>query len=130
METNETTARATAHAAATPAREIKDEARKLYNDAFAAFRRDYLVRYKAELGDPAWSEQLEDGFIKGFVTTRGTLRPGVSGLTVAEVNAHVDTTIRFTNRKRNLTHLYGLYLEAYAAHMKAYVNALNAPRNN
>jgi hypothetical protein len=123
MTANETAARATAHAAATPMRELKDVARKIYNAALKSFRDDYRESYKMALGNPAWHAQLEDGFIKGFVTTRGTLHLGVAGLTVAEVNAHVNTTITFTNRKRNLTHLYGLYLEGCTAHIKAFDEA-------
>jgi hypothetical protein len=123
METNEIAARVAAHAAATPAREIKNAAHRLYDDALKVFRRDYNEGYKMELGNPAWTPRLEEGFIKGFVTTRGTLHLGTAGLTVAEVNAHIDTTLALTDMKRNLTQMYDHYIETCHGHMRAFDEA-------
>lgn len=60
---------AAAHVAATPAWEVKEVAYHHYDDAFSTYRTDYLERYRMRLGNPAWNDQLDRGFHRGFATT-------------------------------------------------------------
>ena len=125
METNEMTARATARYIVVPMKVKKDMAFEVYQDALKAYRKDYRDSYKAELGDPAWTSQLEKGFSRGVVSTRYTLHHATADLSAGEAQAHVKTADALEVRKHSLTKLYSIYICACSAYNKAFKDAFN-----
>jgi hypothetical protein len=121
--TDERTAHDKAFAATLPSRATRNEAHRFYNDALKVYRRDYREHYETELGNPAWTAQLEEGFNRGITTTAHTLHLGTAGLSVPEAMAHVKTTAAFSDMKRSLRQMYDHYVRTCNAYNEAFKKA-------